>query len=138
MKKLRRNLTSGLYLFIFLMILEVLLVVAVYGLLEIILDVLSLAQFWVYVIWGSIKLFEAIVVLVLFHKILNRHEDPEFKIAWLVGLTALPLFAFFLYLIFGNRGISLQERRVIELSRATYVPYLKKQHEKNNLNLPYF
>lgn len=114
------------------MILEVLLVVAVYGLLEIILDILSLAQFWIYVIWGSIKILEIIVVLVLFYKILNRHEDPEFKIAWLVGLAALPLFVFFLYLIFGTRGISIKERRVIEMSRSTYVPYLKQQHEKNH------
>ena len=134
MKKLRRNLTSGLFLFIFLMIIEVLLVVFVTFFLEAFLEALSVADFWVGIIWGIIKFVEAIVVLVLFHKILNRHEDPEFKIAWLVGLVALPFFVFFLYLIFGNRGISKKEKHVVTLSKATYVPYLKEQHKKNRDN----
>lgn len=134
MKKLRRNLTSGLFLFIFLMIIEVLLVVFVTFFLEIIFEALSIAEVWVSIVWGIIKLVEGIIILVLFHKILNRHEDPEFKIAWLIGLVALPLFVFFLYLIFGSHSISKKEKHVMMLSQATYVPYLKNQHKKNRDN----
>ena len=134
MKKLRRNLTSGLVLFIFLMIIEVLLILFVQFFLEIVFEILSIADFWISVVWGIIKFLETIVVLVLFSKILNRQEDPEFKIAWLVGLVALPFFVFLLYLFFGNRGISKKEKHVITLSRATYVPYLKAQHKANRDN----
>ena len=136
MKKLRRNLTSGLYLFIFLMIIEILLLVLVQFFIEVIFDALSIDNKWVSLFWGIIKLVEAIFIIVLYHKILNKHEDPEFKIAWLIGLIALPVFVAFIYLVFSAKGLSKQERRVIELSRATYVPYLKMEHNafKDNLD----
>ena len=127
MKKLRRNLTSGLYLFIFLMLIEILLIVLVQFFLEAIFEYLSIDHKWVSLFWASVKLLEVIFVLVLYHKILNKHEDPEFKIAWLIGLVALPLFVTFIYLVFSSKGLSKQERRVMELSRATYIPYLKMQ-----------
>ena len=112
MKKLRRNLTSGLYLFIFLMIIEVLLIIFVQFFLETVFEALSIANYWVSIFWGVLKLVEVIFVLVLYHKILNRHEDPEFKIAWLIGLVSLTFFTVFIYLIFGSRGLSKQERRI--------------------------
>lgn len=127
MKKLRRNLTSGLYLFIFLMLIEILLIVLVQFFLDAIFEHLSIDHKWVSLFWASVKLLEAIFVIVLYHKILNKHEDPEFKIAWLIGLVALPLFVTFIYLVFSSKGLSRQERRVMELSRATYIPYLKMQ-----------
>ena len=129
MKKLRRNLTSGLYLFIFLMLLEVLLLVIVQFFLEIIFEALSIDNQWVSLFWATVKLVESIFVIVLYHKILNKHEDPEFKIAWLIGLVILPLFVTFIYLVFSNKGLSKEEKRVIELSRTAYVPYLK-MHDK--------
>ena len=128
MKKLRRNLTSGLYLFIFMMIIEVLLIVFLQFGLEAIFEALSIDNIWISVFWASLKFAEFIFIIVLYHKILNRHEDPEFKIAWLVGLVGLTFFTVFLYLIFGNRNLSRQERRVVELSRTAYKPYLKIEH----------
>ena len=128
MKKIRRNLTSGLYLFLFLMIIEVMLLVIVQFFLSAIFEYLSIDNKWVSLFWGIVKLTEAIFVLVLYHKILNKHEDPEFKIAWLIGLVILPLFVTFIYIVFSNRGLSKEERRVIELSRTAYVPYLKIEH----------
>ena len=125
MKKLRRNLTSGLYLFIVLMIIEVLLIVLVQFFLEAIFEALSIDNRWVSLFWAVIKLIESIFVIVLYHKILNKHEDPEFKIAWLIGLVILPLFVAFIYVVFSNKGLSREEKRVMELSRTAYVPYLK-------------
>ena len=131
MKKLRRNLTSGLYLFVLLMIIEVLLIILAQFFIDNILQALGVAYAWLYVIWGIIRLVEIIFVVVLYHKILNRAEDPEFKIAWLIFLLIIPLFTAFIYIVFGNHGISKKEERVIELSRATYIPYLKAQHKAN-------
>lgn len=134
MKKLRRNLTSGLFLFLFLILVEVAAIIFLQVFLEVLFEYLSINESWTALVWGIIKLIGAIIVLVLYHKILNRQEDPEFKIAWLIGLVALPFFALFLYLIFGKRGISEKEKRVIDVSRATYVPYLKNQHKTNHDN----
>ncbi len=131
MKKLRRNLTSGLYLFVLLMIIEVLLLILVQFFIDNILQAIGAAYDWIYLFWGIIRLTETIFVLVLYHKILNRAEDPEFKIAWLIFLLIFPIFTAFIYIVFGNHGISKKEERVIELSRATYIPYLKAQHKAN-------
>ena len=106
MKKIRRNLTSGLYLFVFLMIIEVLLIILVQFFLDNIFQALGIQNSWMFVVWGSLKLFESIFVVVLYHKILNRAEDPEFKIAWLIFLLIFPLFTAFIYVVFGNHGIS--------------------------------
>ena len=89
MKKLRRNLTSGLYLFFVLMLLEILLIVLVQFFLDNLFDFLGIKNTWLYLAWSIIKLSEVIFVIVLYHKILNRHEDPEFKIAWLIFLLLL-------------------------------------------------
>ena len=132
MKRLRRNFTSGLYLFIFLMIMEVLLLILVQFFLEIIFEALSIENVWISLFWGVVKLLETIFVIVLYHKILNKHEDPEFKIAWLIGLVILPLFVTFIYLVFSSKGLSREEKRVMELSRTAYVPYLKMQHKAFN------
>ncbi len=131
MKKLRRNFMSGLYLFVVLMILEILLIIFVQFFLDIAFEALSINSAWISLFWGIVKLLEVIFVIVLYYKILCRYEDPEFKIAWLIGLVSLPFFVTMLYLFFGRRGISHKEERVIELSRATYYPYLKASHRMN-------
>ena len=118
------------------MIIEVLLIVLVQFFLEAIFESLSIDNKWVSLFWAVVKLIEAIFVLVLYHKILNKHEDPEFKIAWLIGLVVLPLFVAFIYVVFSNKGLSREEKRVMELSRTAYVPYLKMHdrafHENEN------
>ena len=131
MKKLRRNFMSGLYLFVLLMIIEVLLLILVQFFLDNILQAIGAEFEWIYLIWTVIRLVESIFVIVLYHKILNRAEDPEFKIAWLIFLLIIPLFTAFVYIVFGNHGISKKEERVMELSRATYVPYQKALHKAN-------
>ena len=134
MKKFRRNLTSGLYLFILLMLIEILLIIFFLAVLRGVLEFYKVANEWLYIIWGSVRIIEWIFVVVLYHKILNRAEDPEFKIAWLIGLVLLPVFVAFIYIVFGNHGISAKEERVMELSRATYLPYLKNQQKINKDN----
>ena len=135
MKKIRRNLFSGLYFFVLLMIIEVLLIILVQFFLDSILSSFNVGdsegKAIVVLIWTLIRLAESVFVVILYHRILNRHEDPEFKIAWLIFLLILPLFTAFIYITFGVHKISKKEERVIELSRATYVPYLKAQHKAN-------
>ena len=113
------------------MIIEVLLLILVQFFLDNILQAIGAEYKWIYLVWTLIRLVESIFVIVLYHKILNRAEDPEFKIAWLIFLLIIPLFTAFVYIVFGNHGISKKEERVMELSRATYVPYQKALHKAN-------
>ena len=116
------------------MLIEVLLLVLVQFFLEIIFEALSISNQWISLFWAVVKLVEAIFVIVLYHKILNKHEDPEFKIAWLIGLVILPLFVAFIYVVFSAKGLSKEEKRVMELSRTAYIPYFKMQHiESENM-----
>ena len=131
MKKLRRFFTSGMFLFVLLIILEVLAIMLVHFFLDNFFEILKIDNIYISLAWAIIRLAEGIIVLVLYHKILNKQEDPEFKIAWLIGLIVLPFFSAFLYLIFNHSGLSAKEARVIELSKATYYPYLKREVQRN-------
>ena len=51
------------------------------------------------------KIISFIVGLIIFFKIVNKEEDPEFKIPWIVGMLLLPFFTSIIYLIFGNHGL---------------------------------
>ena len=137
-RRFRRNLFSGFYLFVLIMLIEILLIVFVHFFMDNVFDLIwpdSNVALWVSVAWAIIRLVETIACVILFFKILNRQEDPEFKIAWLVGIFILPLFVLTMYIIFGNHGLSIREKRVIDISRATYTPYLKqemKQEDREN------
>ena len=135
MKKLRRNILSGFFLFVLLMLFEFASIIFIHFFLDNFIELLfpnnANVQQVVSITWYVIRLIETVVTFITFFRILNKPEDPEFKIAWLVGLLIIPLFTMVLYVIFGNHGISTKERRVIDVSRTAYIPYLKKQHQDN-------
>ena len=133
-KKLRRNLFSGFFLFIFILLLEILVVISFQFFMDdILLSILpenSDVTALVALTWIFIRIIGYVLAVILFFRIINKQEDPEFKIAWIVGLFLVPFFVMFMYAIFGNHGLSIKEKRVVDVSRASYVPYLKKQHEE--------
>ena len=139
MKKFRRNLFSGFFLFVFVMLIEIGIIVFLQFFLDdVIAGILNVTsssedvQFILALIFLGIKIIEWIVSVVIYWKVLNKHEDPEFKIAWLVGILIFPLFVTFMYIIFANHGLTTKERRVMDVSRASYLPYLKIQHKINH------
>lgn len=132
MKKLRRNLFSGFFLFAFIMLIELLVIIFLQFFMDNVLDVIwpdnqSAAKIVIYSVWTVIRFLETIAAVLVFFKVLNRQEDPEFKIAWLVGIFILPLFVLTMYFIFGNHGLNMRERRVIDVSRTAYYPYFKQE-----------
>ena len=101
-----------------------------------IFDKVGLDNLWVdlavFLSYLLIKIIEVVATLIIYAKVINKQEDPEFKIAWLVGILILPLFVAFLYVIFANHGLNHKERRVVDVSRASYLPYLKIQHKEHH------
>ena len=133
-KKLRRTLFSGFFSFVLVFVIEIALLIFVQLFMDDIIISLwpeteTTAKEIVTIIWLSVRLISFVFAILLFYKILNKPEDPEFKIAWLVGLFLVPLFVIVLYLIFGNHGLSAKEKRVVQVSRASYVPYLEIEHK---------
>lgn len=121
MKKIIRNIFSGYFLVIFLLILELGGLIFINFFLD---DTVSyfnpeLAKqsqindivSWIYV---GVRLLTLIVAIIIFFRIINKNEDPEFKIPWIIGMILLPLFSAVLYLVFANHGLRKKDRRVIE------------------------
>lgn len=83
-----------------------------------------LSHYMVY-IYGGFTLVSALVILY----ILNKEENPSFKLAWMIPITVIPVFGTLLYLF-----LELQvERRLIEkklrANMAGTEPFLKQNEE---------
>ena len=134
MKKILRFFTSGLFLVVTLLILEVLALLLVTFFMDDLLETIwpatkenELIQGIVYLVWFLIRVVGFFAAVIVFFKVLNKQEDPEFKIAWLLGILVLPIFVLTMYWIFGNHGLSIREKRIVDVSRASYVPFLKNE-----------
>ena len=140
MKKILRFFASGLFLVVFLLIIEVVVLLFLTFFMDDVLitiwpttDENIMVQGIIYFVWFIIRIFGFIAAIVVFFKVLNKHEDPEFKIAWLLGILILPIFVLTMYWIFGNHGLTLKEKRVVEVSRASYIPFLKNEIKEEGL-----
>ena len=140
MKKFRRNLFSGFFLFSFLLIIEL----AAVLFLQFFLDDVLLSSNWfagspievlaaVTLIWLFLRIIEYTIAIIIFFRVTNKAEDPEFKIPWLIGIFVLPLFVSFLYLIFANHGLRKNDRIIIQGTKAAYNAHFllnEKQQDK--------
>ena len=99
MKKFIRNLLSGYLLVLLILLIEI----AVFIVLQVFLDdivEIILAQTNIDVegtliavlIYMGFKLIVFVIAFFIFFRILNKAEDPEFKIPWIVGMLLIPLF----------------------------------------------
>ena len=84
-------------------------------------------MFYYIIIFSFEKNFKTI-----FFRIVNKAEDPEFKIPWIVGMLLLPLFTSIIYLIFGNHGLRKKDALIVEASVNAYNAHflLRKKEEK--------
>ena len=132
MKKFLRNLFSGYFLVLFILLIEVLLVIVLQLFLDDILIALgfdpnNLAMILVYL---AIRLVVFVIAFFIFFRIVNKPEDPEFKIPWLIGMLLLPLFTSFMYLIFGNHGLRKKDKRIVMESKREFKKYRKLIYEE--------
>ena len=138
MKKFLRNLFSGYFLVLLILLIEV----AVFIFVQFFLDDL-VARFvgsdatneYIRAIIGLIYLLLRVIIFVIgviiFFKIVNKPEDPEFKIPWIVGMLLLPLFTSFMFLIFGNHGLSKRDERIVRGSVTAYDPWFRHNHAEH-------
>ncbi len=88
------------------------------------LEVLKLQERAIYAYGFSILLSAAIVIIVI-----NRPGNPDFKLAWMVPMTILPVFGALLYLFVEMQvGVRLVNTRLIQVGKVLK-PYLVQKPE---------
>ena len=134
MKKFFRNLFSGYFFIIIFLLIELALIIFFEFFFETALELTfsalsadgnDTAQWIATGVYMGIRLIAFIIALIIFFKIINRHEDPEFKIPWIVGMLLLPVFFSILFLIFGNHGLKKSDKIVVDATRNAYNAHFK-------------
>ena len=141
MKKFFRNLFSGYFLCLLILVIELgaFIVFQFFfdDLANIVIDYLEIDASWTQFVIGGIYFLLRFVIfliaLIIFFKIINKAEDPEFKIPWIVGMLLLPLFVSVVFLIFGNHGLRKKDKRVVEASLKEYEPHFLENKEKEEV-----
>ncbi len=100
-------------------------------------DLVNLINFIVLMGYVLIRLVVFIVALLIFFKIVNREEDPEFKIPWIVGMLLFPFFCSVLFLIFGKHELSRKDKVIIKATRNAYNAHFDVEHQKEELGRAY-
>ena len=122
MKKFIRFLTSGTLLIFLFLLIEVLVVLFFDFELDTVVlllfairnpEIINALQIVEYVVTG-IRILFVIIAIFLFFRIINKWEDPEFKIPWLVFLFIFPVVTVTFYLIFADHGLPHKEKRIMK------------------------
>ena len=115
MKKLFRKLFSPLSITIIVSILEILLLLAVITIGRIFVDsiVAERSTLLYYIIRVVLVIFE----LIVFFTIVNKKENPEYKIPWITVIFLLPSLAIILYVFFANHGLKGKDKKIVNETR---------------------
>ena len=145
MKKFLRNLFSGYFLVILLLLLELVFIIVCQFFLDDIVTAIAdntvKDETLKLIITGTyllLRLIGFIVAVIIFFKIIAKQEDPEFKIPWIIGMLLLPFFCSILFLIFGNHGLNKRDKKLIAANKKAYDDYClistkRQERYKNEL-----
>ena len=142
MKKVMRFIFSGTFFVFLMLLLEVAVLIFIQFFLDDVLQasgiisqddpIKTLLFAGVYLLF---KLISFVVGLIIFFKIVNKEEDPEFKIPWIVAMLLLPFFTSIMYLIFGNHGLRRKDKVIISATRNAYnAHFLIKEGEREKFD----
>ena len=128
MKKFFRNLFSGYFIVLIILLLELAVFIFIQFFLENFLEVIlgeanENVQLVVMLVYLLLRLIVFIVAVIIFFKIVNKPEDPEFKIPWIVGMLLLPFFTSMIFLIFGNHGLNKRDKLIVGATVNAYRSY---------------
>ena len=79
-----------------------------------------------------IRFIFVVISIILFFRIINKWEDPEFKIPWLVFLFVFPIVTCTFYLIFTDHGLPRKEKKVMNEYYKRIEPYFQLSEEESN------
>ena len=136
MKKFFRNLMSGNIVFITLLLLEVAIFLYLqFGMDDLVSRIFDVdesaenVQAIILIIYLVLRIIGFIIAVIIFFKIINKEEDPEFKIPWIVGMLLLPFFFSIMFIIFGNHGLRKKDRLIVKATRNAYHAHFNLSEE---------
>ena len=135
MKKFLRNMMSGYFLILLMLLIELGVLVFVQFYLDDVILIVSGAtkeeiSLIIIIVYLLLRAFASVVAFFIFFKIVNKPEDPEFKIPWIVGMLLLPLFTSLVYLIFGNHGLRKKDARIMMDTVAAYDAHFRLNQDQ--------
>ena len=136
MKKFWRNLLSGYFLVLLILLIELAIFIFMQFFLDNVVEIIlsninigddkaDLVKIIVSLTYLAARTIIFVVAVIIFFKIINKPEDPEFKIPWIVGMLLLPFFCSVLFLIFGNHGLRKKDRYIVENTKLRFQPYFE-------------
>ena len=78
-----------------------------------------------------------VIGLIIFFKIINREEDPEFKIPWIVGMLLLPVFFSVMFLIFGKHELRKKDKIIVKATKNAYNAHFHVDEYRKKLGRAY-
>lgn len=67
--------------------------------------------------------FMVVISLIFTISVVGDDMNPSFKVAWIIALLTLPVFAWMLYLILGRRRVSYEKRKLYEIIKKKRKDY---------------
>ena len=136
MKKFWRTITSPKLLFALLILLEILLIVGGYFFLDAYLATVlesevenaeSLADDIKILVILVVRVALSFIALFVFFKIINREENPEYKIPWITFLFLLPALTLTFYFVFVRVKMRRKDRKIV-VPTLKYLDGKAKEH----------
>lgn len=115
MKKFFRKLFSPLVITIMVSILEILSIMTLITLLRVWLD--SLVVDWKTIPFYIGRIIVTIFEVIFFIKVVNKAENPEYKIPWIIVIFLMPFLAIVLYMFFANHGLHGKDKKIVNQTR---------------------
>lgn len=112
MKKFFRKLFSPTAFIIVILILELSLILLFFFFLDILGDMEK--DLWATLVYILARTIIWIVQIFVFFRIINKYENPEFKVTWIAFMALFPITTTIMYLIFANHGLRKIDKKVIE------------------------
>ena len=81
------------------------------------------------IVFGVIRFIATIFAIVIFFKVINKFEDPEFKIPWLIFLFIFPVVTVTFFIIFADHGLPKKEKKLMDEYYKQISPFFD-EHDK--------
>ena len=115
MKGFLRKLFSPNTFIVIILLIELALIGLGWFLLEIVLeDILPDGSIWTSIIYLGVRFLIWLIEVLVFFRIINKYENPEYKVTWLAFMAILPITTVIMYLLFGHPSLRRKDRKIIE------------------------
>ena len=128
-----RKLFSPIALTVIVSLIEIIILVGFFTFLLALIDVSTeVDNIWIYLIF---RLFFYLINFAIFLILINRSENPEYKVSWVLFFALFPILSLILYLFFGNHGLREKDKAIITPTNDYFKKkFAKSEEERKEFN----